>query len=83
MFALAYLAVLRKTATGGEDPLNHAADLLPLTVPEVRHLLWHMVWNHPPRPEMVLHWSKWRRKHQQRVRRAHLASTHAHSNTLT
>jgi hypothetical protein len=40
MVALAYLAALRKAAIGGVDPMNLAAELLPLTVPKVRHLLW-------------------------------------------
>ena len=38
-----------------------AAALLPLTGPEIRYLLWQMVWNHPPRAEAVLHRSDWRR----------------------
>lgn len=57
--------------SGGVVCVNLAADLLPLTLPEVRRLLWHLVWNHPPRPDAALHWSTWRRKHQQRARRVH------------
>jgi hypothetical protein len=48
-----------------------AADLLPLTVPEVRRLLWRLVWARPPDPERAAAWSTWRRRHQQRARRAH------------
>ncbi len=43
MLAHAYLAVVRRYAIRGED-LALAADLLPLTVPEVRRLIWHLVW---------------------------------------
>src|SRR3954449_5579224 len=39
MFALASLTVIRKVAVGGEEPMDLTADLLPLTVPEVRRLL--------------------------------------------
>ena len=49
----------------------HAAGLLPLTVPEVRRLLWHLVWERPPSVEAVEHWSVWRRRHQQRARDCH------------
>jgi SRSO17 transposase len=45
--------------------------LLPHTVPELRRLLWHLVWARPPDPEHVLAWSRWRRRHQQRARRCH------------
>src|SRR3954464_12120607 len=71
MFALAYLAAVRKDAIGGVDLMNLAAELLPLTVPEVRRLLWALVSQRSPPPRTVLHWSAWRRKHQQRARRAH------------
>jgi hypothetical protein len=47
------------------------AELLPLTVPEVRRLLWWLVWARPPDPDAVLAWSRWRRRHQQRARRCH------------
>jgi hypothetical protein len=45
--------------------------LLPLTVPEVRRLLWQLVWAEVPLPDRVLHWSRWRRRHQARARRCH------------
>jgi hypothetical protein len=48
-----------------------ATGLLPLTVPEVRRLLWHLVWEHPPSVEAVEHWSVWRRRHQQRACECH------------
>src|SRR3954454_14933278 len=58
------------TPSGGED-LDLAADLLPLTVPEVRRLIWRLVWARPPDPVRALAWSDWRRRHQQRARRSH------------
>src|SRR3954464_10481328 len=36
-----------------------AAGLLPLTVPEVRRLLWRLVWERPSATEAVEHWSAW------------------------
>ena len=71
MLALAYLAASARRQSGGTDPLDLAADLLPLTLPEVRRLLWALVGAQPPRPSAALHWSTWRRRHQQRARRAH------------
>src|SRR3954465_11734799 len=50
-----------KWRSGGEPPLDLAADLLPLTVPEVRRLLWRLLWARSPDPEAVLDWSRWRR----------------------
>ncbi len=48
-----------------------AADLIPLTVPEVRRLLWRLVWSAVPPPDFVLAWSRWRRRHQAQARRSH------------
>ena len=61
----------RKLGSGGEAPLDLAAELLPLTVPEVRRLLWRLVWGRAPDPDAVLAWSRWRRRHQQRARCCH------------
>src|SRR4029434_1904800 len=58
------------TPSGGED-LDVAADCLPLAVPEVRWLIWRLVWARPPDPGRILAWSDWRRRHQQRARRSH------------
>jgi SRSO17 transposase len=71
MFAFAYLTVVRKNAVAGVDLMNLAEELLPLTVPEVRRLLRALVSQRSPPPRSVLHWSAWRRKHQQRARRGH------------
>jgi hypothetical protein len=48
-----------------------AADLLPLTVPEIRRLLFQLVIRKPVDPSAVIAWSLWRRRHQQRARRSH------------
>jgi hypothetical protein len=44
---------------------------VPLTVPEVRRLLWRLVWATPDEADAVLHWSQWRRRHQARAKRCH------------
>lgn len=71
MLAFAFLTVLRKAAIGGKDPADLAADLLPLTVPEVRRLLHRLVTHILCEPDTVIAWSLWRRRHQQRARRSH------------
>jgi hypothetical protein len=48
-----------------------AEELIPLTVPEVRRLLWWLVWGKMPNNEYVIRWSEWRRKHQLRAKRSH------------
>ena len=42
-----------------------------MTVPEVRRLLWWLVWGKMPNEEQVVEWSEWRRKHQARAKRSH------------
>ena len=69
--------------SGGEATLDLAADLLPLTVPEVRRLLWHLVWARPPDPERRIAWSRWRRRHQQRARRCHWRRRTSHEPRLS
>jgi len=56
---------------GGRGGLTSQLGLLPLTVPEVRRLLVALVWTSPVPPGFVLAWSRWRRRHQARARRAH------------
>ena len=56
---------------GGRGGLTSQLGLLPLTVPEVRRLLVALVWTAPVQPGLVLAWSRWRRRHQARARRAH------------
>lgn len=45
--------------------------LIPLTVSEVRRLLWWLVWGRMPMPEHVINWSRRRRKHQAEAKRCH------------
>jgi hypothetical protein len=40
------------------------ADLIPVTVPEVRRLLIRIVLTQHPTSEQALNWSDWRRRHQ-------------------
>ncbi len=63
--------------------LDLAAELLPLTVPEVRRLVWRLVWARQPEPAAVLSWSDWRRRHQQCAKRCHWHKrTHQHETRL-
>ncbi|MFL5280213.1 MAG: hypothetical protein ACJ8AW_04265, partial [Rhodopila sp.] len=59
-----------RVLSGGEDPMDLTAELLPLTIPEVRRLLAPL-FRPPAAPNTALRWSTWRRRHQQRARRAH------------
>jgi hypothetical protein len=43
----------------------------PLTVPEVRRVLWWLVWGRMPTREDVIQWSRWRRYHQAVAQRCH------------
>jgi hypothetical protein len=47
------------------------AELIPLSVPEVRRLLWGVVWRAFPTVEHVVAWSTWRRRHQAVAKRCH------------
>lgn len=47
-------------------------DRLPLTVPEVRRLLFALVWPPPPSGDQILPWSGGRRRHQARAKQAHI-----------
>jgi SRSO17 transposase len=46
------------------DPCCDTNPLLPLTVPEVRRLLGHLIWPFPCNVTLVLAWSWWRRCHR-------------------
>jgi hypothetical protein len=39
-----------------EDRASFSRCLLPLTVPEVRHLLAHLIWPHPRNVHLLLTW---------------------------
>ena len=56
---------------GGDLSVDLQAELLPLTVPELRRLLWRLAWMRPPDPNAVIDWSMWRRRHQQRAKKCH------------
>ena len=70
MLAAAYLtgicseekAHLLCVATPPTEPLTLL--VLPLTVPEVRHLLGQLLWPAPSSVKLVLAWSWWRRWHR-------------------
>jgi hypothetical protein len=73
MLAHAYLTVMRALTepSNPTDLLETALELLPLTVAEVRHLLWQTAWSQAPPLGFILAWSLWRRRHQARARRSH------------
>ena len=47
------------------------AELIPLTVPEVRRLLCRLLWQRRGSAELTVGWSRWRRRHQARALRSH------------
>jgi hypothetical protein len=51
--------------------LELRVELLPLTVPEIRHLLWGLATSTDPQAIPLLAWSHWRRRHQAAARRSH------------
>ena len=72
LLALAYLAGIcatERAATGSPTPCRSAstAEVLALTVPEVRHLLARLIWPASSSAPQVLAWSWWRRSHQRRA----------------
>jgi hypothetical protein len=67
---------------GKKGTVDLEADLLPLTVPELRRLLWQLVWARPPDPEAARAWSRWRRRHQQRARKSHWKRRTSHQSRL-
>lgn len=73
MLAHAFLAVMcahaPKATQAFQEEETHA--LLPLTIPEVRHLLWQLVWPHLRDIRTVLAWSWWRRLHHTRAKYCH------------
>lgn len=77
LFAHALLAAirLREEAASSEgsrrERVAALVELIPLTVPEVRRLLWRVALARTEPPERVLGWSRWRRRHQARAKRCH------------
>jgi hypothetical protein len=45
--------------------------LIPLTIPEVLRLVHRLVVRCLALPDAMLHWSRWRRRHQARAMRSH------------
>lgn len=65
MLAAAYLAGMCAQARPSCSPVCSSAPvLLPLTTPEVRHLLSRLIWPASASARRVLAWSLWRRVHQ-------------------
>jgi hypothetical protein len=81
MAALAYLAVLcaqagapsglKKHKTAETVDTETAGALIPLTVPEVRKLLWQWLWRQPPKIRHIVGLSFWRRQHQAVAKACH------------
>jgi hypothetical protein len=69
-YALLVVATLHEHATSTDDPL----DLIPITCPELQHLLAATLLPPPLRdPDRIHRWSRWRRHHQAVARRCHQA----------
>lgn len=88
LLAHALLAVVaaqaREECAPSEDSQRVAAlaEPIPLTVPEVRRLLWSLLLRRKPPPERALGWSRWRRCHQARARRCHYHRRSRRNSTL-
>jgi len=73
MLAMAYLAgiCVEDQADGCSvvtpPPESGRLLIVPLTIPEVRHLLGHLIWPTPRNLPRALAWSRWRRCHQSRA----------------
>lgn len=60
-----YKGAVGEANIAGDDAVQAAARaMLQLTVPEIRRLLWRLVWAVVPCAGFVLAWSRWRRRHQ-------------------
>ena len=45
--------------------------LIPMTLAKVRQLLTSLVWTENQPPDLILSWSRWRRRHQAIARQCH------------
>jgi SRSO17 transposase len=61
-----FLAAPALTPVGDSDA-SPTRPLLPLTVPEVRHVLGCLIWSAPSSTKLILAWSWWRRCHRSRA----------------
>lgn len=68
LLAHAFLAVMTATARA-ETPPPH--DLIALTANEIRHLFTRLVNDTQHSIQHLLHWSRWRRRHQAHARECH------------
>jgi len=68
LLACAFLAVLAAAQPGGSQPRDD--QLIPLTCHEIRRLFTGLT-RQPPAPATLLHWSRWRRRHQATARASH------------
>jgi SRSO17 transposase len=64
---LAFAALVKLRSRGEKN----SSGQVPLSVPELRHLLTHMLWRGWHGVEHLLHWSRWSRKHQFHALRCH------------
>ena len=73
------MSICRDAVTGGPSRSTQKKkaeqfwkqELIPLTVPEVRVLVWQLVWHEVPPTDFVLNWSRWRRQHQAQAQRCY------------
>lgn len=71
---LAFAALVTLRSKGEKSPIGQ----VPLSVPELRHLLTHQLWRGWHGVEHLLHWSNWRRKHQFHALRCHYRKRGSH-----
>jgi len=75
MLAHAFLSIQAATqpAPGPDgtfrDPAGHP--MIPLTRQEIRRLFTSLAHQTQPRPDRLIHWSQWRRRHQATAQRSH------------
>ena len=62
-----YSSLRHRISKGGSNELK----LLPWTLPEVKRLLWRLLWSTSPTLFTIWHWSIWRRRKQERARQCH------------
>lgn len=76
LLALAFLTAIcardQRAKMGEQDGTPQERPLLPLTRPEVSHLLAQLIWPHPHNVSFLLAWSWWRRCHRSRASSSHI-----------
>jgi hypothetical protein len=73
MLAHAFLAVMcARAIPATQEPRDVGnGSVLPPTIPEIRHLLWQLIWPHLQNVRKILGWSWWRRLHRTRAQYYH------------